>query len=105
MKDNFSKKVNITEIARFTNKTRPSIYKYVDEYTTGVYKDIPHSFVLLFDMINNNESKEEIINFCDTNFKVVTANEKVNELILLLKENYQYMNLEKIEKVIRGQMK
>lgn len=48
----FYNKVNITELSRLTNKTRPSIYKYVEEYTTGVYKDIPHSFVVLFNKIN-----------------------------------------------------
>ncbi|MFI3329752.1 MAG: hypothetical protein R3Y05_04625 [bacterium] len=100
----FYKKVNITELSRLTNKTRPSIYKYVEEYITGNYKDIPHSFVVLFNKINDNHAKDEIIKYCQSNFQKVTSNEQVNELILLLKKNYEKINLDQLEKIIKEQI-
>lgn len=99
--NDLSKKINITEISRLTNKTRPSIYKYVNEYTSGLYKDIPHSFVLLFDKISSDEDMDEIIKFCDLNFKVISSNDKVNDIILTLKNNYKKLDLEKIHEFIK----
>ncbi len=100
----FYKKVNITELSRLTNKTRPSIYKYIDEYISGNYKDIPHSFVVLFNKINDNHSKEEIIKYCESNFQKVTSNDKVNQIILLIKNNYDKIDLEKLEEIIKEQI-
>lgn len=105
MKQDITNKISITEIARLTNKTRPSIYKYISEYKSQKYKDIPHAFVLLFNKIENDESKEEIIKFCEQNFKIITSNNKLNDLIHLLKENYTKLDLEKIENEIKEQLK
>lgn len=101
----FQKKINITELSRLTNKTRPSIYKYVDEYITKEYKDIPNSFIVLFDKINRNESKQDIIKYCESNFLKITSNDKLNQIISLLKNNYEKIDLDKLEEQLKEEIK
>lgn len=101
----FYQKINITELSRLTNKTRPSIYKYIDQYLTGNINEIPHSFVVLFNKINDDENKEEIIKYCESNFLKVTNNDSLNNIILLLRNNYQKIDLPNLENHIKELIK
>ena len=37
--------MTVTELARLTHKSRPSIYKYVESYEQNNYDDIPYSII------------------------------------------------------------
>ena len=37
--------ITITELARLTHKSRPSIYKYVENYEVSNYDDVPYSII------------------------------------------------------------
>lgn len=94
-------KVNISELSRLTGRTRPSIYKYLDEYISNKYKDIPNQFIQLFKMIDQgHHTKDEIISFCNSNFTKFTYNDKLNDIMVILKNNANKINLEKLEKYL-----
>ena len=91
----------ITELSTLTNKTRPTLYKYVSAYESLNYNEIPYNFILLFDLINkDNVSKNEVINFCKSNFTKVDDDSRVNKIIDLILENKEKLDLEKLEDFI-----
>ncbi len=52
MKEKLQKlKIRLTELAAFVGVSRPTLYKYIDEYETKQYKDINHDVLYLFDYI------------------------------------------------------
>ena len=55
--------VTITELSRLTKRSRPTIYKYINDYLSGNYDDIPFSFLKLFQM-SSNCSKSDIEHYC-----------------------------------------
>ena len=52
--------ISITELSRLTKKSRPTIYKYLDDFHLGNYDDIPYSIITLFKMAKTS-TKAEII--------------------------------------------
>lgn len=58
--DHFS----ITELSNLTNKSRPTLYKYISSYEAGDLNEVPYNFILLFNLINKpGVKKKEIVDF------------------------------------------
>lgn len=95
--------ITVTELSRRTKKTRPTIYKYINEYYLRNYDDIPYSIKVLFDMISaSSTTKEEIKEYCLKKFgNSDIENEKIEEIVQLLNENYQKLDLEEIKNYIK----
>ena len=97
---------SITELSILTNKSRPTIYKYIFSYEKGDLNDIPYNFVRLFDFINKtNGNRKEIIKFCEDNFSKIDTDERVNTIVKLIKENKNILDLEKITSYILEEIK
>lgn len=62
----FNGKITISGLSRLTDLSRPTLYKYVEEYEGNIYNNIPKEILALFDYIYSNEAKnkEDIINYC-----------------------------------------
>lgn len=96
--------LTITEIARLTNKSRPTIYKFLSDYNDKKLNDIPYSFVELFRLMEKKVSKKEIIEYCRANF-IDVVDIKLQEIINLLSKNKDKINLEKIINFIEEELK
>ena len=100
---NITDYITITELARLTNKSRPSIYKYVLSFENNNLDEIPYSIINLFKLILDNKSKQEIIDYCLNNFGNNTDNSML-EVINLLKDNREILDFEKIKKIIEEEI-
>lgn len=96
---NITDYITITELSRLTNKSRPSIYKYILSFDNGYYDDIPYSIINLFKMIMDQKSKQEIIDYCLNNFGNNSDNNLL-DVINLLKENKDKLDFDKIKKYV-----
>lgn len=57
--------ISITELSRLLKKSRPTVYKYVFDFESGKYGQIPHSIKKLFEEIQTGAaSKREICQYC-----------------------------------------
>lgn len=92
---------SITELSTLTNKSRPTIYKYIFNYEKCDLNDIPYNFVRLFDLINKTKgNRKEVIKFCEVNFSKIDADQRINTIVRLIKENKNILDLEKITSYI-----
>lgn len=98
--------ISITELARLTRKSRPTMYKYVDDFNKGNYDDIPYSFIKLFRMIGQRP-KAEIILYCDTTYGNMVMDEcgqQLKELINLIVANQGKLDLTRIKNFITEEL-
>lgn len=99
--DHFS----ITELSSLTNKSRPTIYKYISSYEAGDLNEVPYNFILLFNLITQKGvKKKEIVDFCEENFILTDTNKKANTIIKLIKDNKNILDLDCIEKFIEEEI-
>ncbi len=96
--------ITVTELARLTHKSRPSIYKYVESYEQDNYDDIPYSIIELFKMIESGSSKQAILEYCNNKFGNTTDN-SIQEILNLLNDNKDKINLIKIKQLIEEEIK
>ena len=99
--------ISITELSRLTGKSRPTIYKYINEYNAGNYDDIPFSFIKLFDMAKFS-SRADIEGYCYKTYGVpdsLKSNEEIKEVIMLISENSGNIDFEKLKKFILEEIK
>ena len=78
--------ISITELSRLTKKSRPTIYKYLNDFNAGNYDDIPYSVIKLFNMAET-ASKAEIIAYCNSTYGsgcAADCDEEVAELVNLI---------------------
>ncbi len=96
---------SITELSSLTNKSRPSLYKYINAYEVGQYDLIPFSFIQLFELMDKpNVKRSEIISYCNMTFLNVDCDIKVNEIVTLIKNNKNKLNLDKIKTLIEEEI-
>ena len=94
--------ISITELSRLTKKSRPTIYKYINEYGKGNYDDIPYSMINLFKMAETS-TKSEIISYCNATYGATysaNCDEELQELIDLIVSNKEHLNVAKIKNII-----
>lgn len=97
--------VTITELSRLTNKSRPTIYKWLTLYENEKRDEMPQAIARLFDMIVSSGSKKEIYQFCEDQFVSIDEDENLEEIMRLLRTYRGKLNLEKIRNYILEEMK
>lgn len=97
--------LSITELSRLLQRSRPTVYKYVTEYKSKRFDNIPNSVKELFDRIENGCSKSEMYAYCENIFfEKDFKNGELKQLINLITENEDILDLEKIKKFIIGEI-
>lgn len=97
--------ISITEISRLTNKSRPTIYKWLSLYESGKRDELPGAVVELFDLIVQNGSKKDVYTFCEGKFFDAEGDETLMEIVNLLRSNKNKLNLKKIKEIILEELK
>ena len=100
--------ISITELSRLTNKSRPTLYKYVNDFSLRKFDEIPYSFIVLFKMIEeHNTSKRDIIEYCEKNYSCSSHkyDQELSEIIELLNANREKIDLSKIKTFIEENLK
>ena len=98
--------ISITELSRLTKKSRPTIYKYLNDFSLGNYDDIPYSIINLFKMAETS-TKAEIIAYCNATYGTTYADncdEEVKELINLIISKQKELDISKIKDFIMGEL-
>ena len=99
--------ISITELSRLTQKSRPTIYKYLNDFNLERYDDIPYSIINLFKMAKA-ATKAEIIAYCNATYGSVykdAGGEEVQELINLIISKQKELDISKIKSFILGELK
>ncbi|MDE6276211.1 MAG: hypothetical protein K2M75_06725 [Clostridia bacterium] len=97
--------VTITELSRLTNKSRPTIYKWITLYENESKEELPQVIAQLFDMIAENASKKDIYQFCEDQFVARNEDEDLEEILQLLRKYRGKLNLERIRNFILEEMR
>jgi hypothetical protein len=98
--------ISITELSRLTKKSRPTIYKYINEYNNGNYDEIPYSMINLFKMAET-ATKSEIISYCNATYGTTYAtncDKELQDLINLIVSNKEHLDVAKIKNIILGEI-
>ncbi len=95
--------ITITELSRLTNKSRPTLYKYVGAYDAGDLDGIPHALVNLFKMLEEGKGREQIKDYCLNHFGA-TEDKDVRNITQLLNDHKGELDLEKIRKLIEKEI-
>jgi len=97
--------LTITELSRLLNKSRPSTYKYISDYQSGNFENIPPLIKELFDSVENGKfNKGNIYEYC-YNFLIVSSKDEIKEIYDLLNKNKEKLNLTKIKEYILKEIK
>jgi predicted DNA-binding transcriptional regulator AlpA len=94
--------VTITELSRLTKRSRPTIYKYINDYLCGNYDDIPFSFLKLF-QLSSNCSKSDIEHYCRITYGEDATrgiDMETQELIDLIVKSRSQIDIAKIKSFI-----
>lgn len=97
--------MTVTELARVTGKSRPTVYKWLTLYESGDRADLPRAVESLFDLIANGGTKREIYQFCEDRFLGSEGDDELREIIELLTVNKDKLDLEKIKQFITEELK
>ena len=98
--------ISITELSRLTKRSRPTIYKYLNDLKEGNFDDIPYSIIKLFRMAETH-TKAEIIAYCNATYGTTytdNCGEDVQELINLIISNQKELNISKIKDFIMEEL-
>lgn len=97
--------VTITELSRLTNKSRPTMYKWLTLYENGKKDDLPQTIRELFELIEKTGSKKSVYQFCEEKFINSKDDEVLKEIIDLLRANVEKLNLTEIKNYILEELK
>ena len=97
--------VTITELSRLTNKSRPTIYKWLELYEIDAKDELPQTVAELFDLIAERGSKKEIYEFCESKFFSGDDGEELRGIIELLRKNKDKLDLNKLKQFITEESK
>lgn len=95
--------ITISELSRLINISRPTLYRYVDDYENGNCNNLKHEFVMLFDFIINKNTigKDQIYYYCINKFENSDEKMMIEKIKMMIKEDkYKKFFLE-ILKVIQ----
>ncbi len=93
--------ISITELARLTGKSRPTLYKYLADYESGRIGDIPLLLLNLFRLIEGGCARSEVYRYCEENFGERRPPADEDEQILkLLRAHRGKIDLEKLKKFL-----
>ena len=97
--------VTITELSRLTNKSRPTIYKWLMLYESEKKEELPQVIARLFDMIAESGSKKDIYQFCEEQFVVKNDDEGLEEILSMLRTYRSKLDLEKVKNFLLEELK
>lgn len=98
--------ITITELSRLTQKSRPTLYKYVNDYKNNNLDEIPYSFIRLFELAREGGSKNSIIDYCKITYGDKSVNkDDINKILFMISENVDKLDLKKIINFIEGEIK
>lgn len=88
----FHGKITISELSRLTNLSRPTLYKYVEEYENEEISNIPTDILELFNYIYSNEvkNKSDIINYCIKKNKKSSESSVFDKIKMLYNSDEQF---------------
>lgn len=83
----FKGKITISELSRILNISRPTLYKYVEEYECEFIQNIPDGILEIFDYIYSDKSydKNDIMQFCIANHNSNTKDFVIDKIKMLMK--------------------
>ena len=92
--------LTITELSRLLNKSRPSVYKYISDYESGNFQNIPPIIKTLFDNVEDGRfNKGNIYEYCYS-YLLANREDEIKEIYDLINENKDQLNLSKIKEFI-----
>ena len=100
--------ISITELSRITFKSRPTLYKYISDYESGHLDEIPYSFIVLFDMANDDmATKSKIVEYCRKTYTTLSTitDKSLNELFTLISNNKDKLDLDEVKNYIEELLK
>ena len=88
----FNGKITISQLSRLTDLSRPTLYKYVEEYEENQLSNIPKEILALFDFIYSKEAKtkEDIINYCIQKNKKSAESSVFDKIKMLFNTDEQF---------------
>lgn len=88
----FNGKITISELSRLTDLSRPTLYKYVEEYEAEKIHNIPNEILPLFDYIYSAEAKNkaDIINYCIQKNKKSAESSVFDKIKMLFNTDEQF---------------
>ena len=96
--------ISITELSRLTNKSRPTIYKWLTLYEKGDLSELPSAIVELFKLIEDKGSKKDIYLFCEEQFFNVNEEDSLKEIFDLLRSNKDKLDMKRIKEIIMEEL-
>ena len=96
--------ISITELSRLTNKSRPTIYKWLTLYEKGELSELPPAMAELFDLIAGTGSKKDIYSFCEDKFFNSKDDDALIEVFDLLRTNKEKLDMQLIKKLIMEEL-
>ncbi len=93
--------LGITELAKYLNISRPTLYKFISLYDEDQKKEIPKNIIQLFDYIMKNEliGKNNIVNYIFHEILSLRQNkndELINQLVFFDKNSWKYKFIEEL---------
>lgn len=88
-------KITISELARLINISRPTLYKYVEEYDRKEFSNIPDEVIKLLDFITSDSvvSKSEIIGYCIEKYKKTSEYSVLDKIKMLMNTDGKFKRL------------
>lgn len=85
-------KITISELSRLVDISRPTLYKYVEEYEKGNFNTIPKELLKLFDYINSDSvtDKSMIIGYCIDTYKKTNEHSVLDKIKMLMKTDWKF---------------
>nr|MCR5349489.1 hypothetical protein [Acholeplasmatales bacterium] len=89
--------ITVSELSRLIDISRPTLYKYINEYEIGAKPSYDLKFKHLFDYITEEStiSKNQVYDYCMAVFES-KSNKAILDKIKILLEDYEYKDLFKI---------
>lgn len=98
----------VTEIARLTGKTRPTVYKYIRSYEEGSFDDIPYSFLMLLRLADGADAtRDGVLAYCTKHFGAADADAEspaLREITALLREHADRLDLAALKQHIEKEI-
>lgn len=98
--------ITISELSRLINISRPTLYKYIDDYENGIFDNIDETYKRLFDYITYNVSnKKQIYDYCINSFENDDKKAILDKIKFLLDKDIYKSLFEKIIKLNEEEIK
>ena len=103
--------VSITELSRLTGRTRPTLYKYIKDYSEGNYDEIPYSFLMLIRLGEEEETtRRDILEYCEKHYSQGEKDKGEREpglekIIELITQNKDKLDFDRLTEIIEKELK